>query len=203
MTEKEHKAFLRKWFRCPTLTTERLTLRRLLAKDRAFHISLDTNPDVMQFIHHGLMPREMARFMADIKIEAARRNANLHRWIIERTDDQARLGWVELSKYEQGYQPGAKGDDIQIAYQLAPSFWYCGYATEACRAVIAYGFDSLTLDRVAAFARPENCRSTHLLEKLGFLGRGKCRDDAGHHCGFYYLTRKRWQALHQIRNPSR
>jgi hypothetical protein len=51
----------------------------------------------------------------------------------------------------------------------------------------------MKLDRVVAFARPENVRSISVLQKLGFLPEGDCTDYAGTDCSFYFLPRERWR----------
>jgi [ribosomal protein S5]-alanine N-acetyltransferase len=54
-----------------------------------------------------------------------------------------------------------------IGYELNPEYWGRGYATEAARAMLRYGFDSLGLHRVWAECNADNTASAHVLEKLG------------------------------------
>jgi [ribosomal protein S5]-alanine N-acetyltransferase len=54
-----------------------------------------------------------------------------------------------------------------IGYELNPEYWGHGYATEAARAMLSYGFDQLDLHRVWAQCNAENIGSAHILEKLG------------------------------------
>jgi ribosomal-protein-alanine N-acetyltransferase len=61
--------------------------------------------------------------------------------------------------------PGARVADI--GYELAPDEWGHGYATEAARAIVAFGFDTLGLHRIAASCVADNAASAHVLEKLG------------------------------------
>ncbi len=64
-----------------------------------------------------------------------------------------------------------------IGYELAPWFWGHGYATEAARAVVAFGFDTLTLHRIWAECVAENTASVHVLEKLGMQQEGHLREN--------------------------
>src|SRR3954447_19966306 len=81
--------------RCPTLTTNRLTLRLLRPDDQEFLASLDSDRNVMQFVHSGPLTREEARHFADLQIQLAPTCRHLHKWLVERSEDHTRLGWVE------------------------------------------------------------------------------------------------------------
>jgi len=74
-----------------------------------------------------------------------------------------------------------QSDDVSLGYQLMPTYWNRGIATEAARPLLAYAFEILGFDRVFAFAHPRNGRSARVLEKLGFRERAGIhhRDDAG------------------------
>ena len=56
---------------------------------------------------------------------------------------------------------------IKIGYALSRSYWNRGFATEAARRVIEYGFDALRLNRIAAYCRLDNVASARVLEKAG------------------------------------
>ena len=45
--------------------------------------------------------------------------------------------------------------------------WGHGYATEAARAALAYGFDELALDEIVSFTVPANVPSQRVMERLG------------------------------------
>lgn len=51
-----------------------------------------------------------------------------------------------------------------------------GYATDAARTLIAYGFDRLGLHRVTAAVGPDNTASLAVLKHLGFAPEGRLRD---------------------------
>ena len=57
--------------------------------------------------------------------------------------------------------------EIEVDFIIARSFWGCGYATEAARAALTYGFETLNLDRIIALAKPENVASCRVIEKIG------------------------------------
>lgn len=59
--------------------------------------------------------------------------------------------------------------EAEIGYELNPDFWGNGYATEAARAMLAFGFRDLNLRRVTAMCVAENHASARVLEKLGLV----------------------------------
>ncbi|HYZ20483.1 MAG TPA: GNAT family N-acetyltransferase [Gaiellaceae bacterium] len=59
------------------------------------------------------------------------------------------------------------GPEIEVGYRFLEPHWGNGYATEAARAAIAFGFDELRLDRIVAVTLPDNYGSRRVLEKCG------------------------------------
>jgi RimJ/RimL family protein N-acetyltransferase len=64
-----------------------------------------------------------------------------------------------------------------IGYVLAPGVWGQGYATEATRALLTFGFQSLALHRIWATCDVENRASMRVLEKLGMEQEGLLRQN--------------------------
>ena len=56
----------------------------------------------------------------------------------------------------------------EIAYYFNPLYWKKGYAYEACKAVINYGFEQLKLEYITAQIDEANTDSRKLVERLGF-----------------------------------
>jgi len=55
----------------------------------------------------------------------------------------------------------------ELGYAFAPWVWGRGYATEATRALIRFGFSYLRLDLIEAYAMVENLASCRVLAKAG------------------------------------
>ncbi len=68
-----------------------------------------------------------------------------------------------------GFIQRENATDIEIGYAFLPTFQQKGYASEAVKATLAYGFESLKLERIIAVARANNFSSIKLLEKLDFI----------------------------------
>src|SRR5215207_2181655 len=122
-----------------TLETERLRLRPLTLDDvDAYYECITRDPDVMRYLPGGL-PRQRAD--AEWVITYFMRHAELHSfgiWCVEEKSSGKLIGHAGLE-----YIPGAS--EIEIAYTLAKAYWGRGLASEAARASLSYGFESLDL----------------------------------------------------------
>ena len=67
-----------------------------------------------------------------------------------------------------------------IGYELNPRTWGRGYATEAARAILGFGFDELGLHRVWAECVADNTGSARVLEKLGMRREAHFREHQWH-----------------------
>lgn len=56
---------------------------------------------------------------------------------------------------------------VEVDFVIARRFWGKGYATEAARAALAFGFNILELDRIIGLAKPDNIASRRVIEKIG------------------------------------
>lgn len=80
------------------------------------------------------------------------------------------------------------GPEIEVGYHFAREAWGKGYATEAARACVEYGFNKLGLHRIVGVVLPSNVRSQRVLENAGLVRRGM-----GHYYGkdlLYYVAER-------------
>nr|WP_207720978.1 GNAT family N-acetyltransferase [Clostridium gasigenes] len=66
----------------------------------------------------------------------------------------------------------------EIGYVFNPAYYGKGYATEACKRVLKYGFEQLGAHRVIGKCNPENTPSSRLLERLLMIREGHFRKPA-------------------------
>ncbi|MCP4387159.1 MAG: GNAT family N-acetyltransferase, partial [Gammaproteobacteria bacterium] len=59
-------------------------------------------------------------------------------------------------------------DDVDLGFAFLPDHRRHGYALEASRAVLEYGFRTRDLKRIVAIVSPQNTASAKLLYQLGF-----------------------------------
>ena len=67
---------------------------------------------------------------------------------------------------------GVLAEYFEIGWQLRPSSWGFGYASEAAAPVIRYAFEELNLPMLLAITQPENKRSVALAKRLGMQSDG-------------------------------
>ena len=64
----------------------------------------------------------------------------------------------------------------EIEYCIGTGYQGRGYATEATKAVICYGFDSIHFNKIQICVRPSNTSSRKVIEKCGFTYEGILRE---------------------------
>ena len=89
-------------------------------------------------------------------------------WAVETKETGAYIGQCEYYQYEaEGWEA-----ESEIGDHYLPASWNRGYGTEAARAVLAYGFGTIGLDRVIARVVQENVGSWRIAEKAGMRFEG-------------------------------
>jgi ribosomal-protein-alanine N-acetyltransferase len=78
--------------------------------------------------------------------------------------------------------------EVEVDFVVARDFWGRGYATEAAKAALIYGFDALKLDRIIALAKPENVASRRVIEKIG-MRYVKHAEYWGITCAYYEISK--------------
>jgi ribosomal-protein-alanine N-acetyltransferase len=80
------------------------------------------------------------------------------------------IGSIELRVVSREHRRG------EIGYVLAHEWWGHGYATEATRRLLAFGFNELGLHKICATCDPENRASVAVLTKNGMQQEGVLRE---------------------------
>ncbi|MEM8859762.1 MAG: GNAT family N-acetyltransferase [Chloroflexota bacterium] len=74
-----------------------------------------------------------------------------------------------------------------MGYMISPDNWGKGYATEACQAVLAHGFEQLAHDRVELWINEANGASRRVAEKLGFKLKGRIPQKYSHETEYHFM----------------
>jgi RimJ/RimL family protein N-acetyltransferase len=64
-------------------------------------------------------------------------------------------------------EEGLKTGGVEIGWRLAPQYWGKGYATEAAKRLLRFGFEELALEEIISFAVKGNQKSFAIMERLG------------------------------------
>ena len=88
-------------------------------------------------------------------------------------------------------------EEIEIFYGLAKEYWGKGLATEAGKAVLHYGFDTIGLDEIVAVTHSANVASIRVIEKLGLIYKKKVQGlpkkySSYEGCLYYSLSRDKY-----------
>ncbi len=153
----------------PVLTTERLRLRPFTLLDA---------PEIQRLAG----AREVAA--GTLRIPHPYPDGLAEAWVLsqrgayERGEDLA----LAIVRLEDGALVGAIGlafarDDghAELGYWIGVPYWGRGYATEAARAVLSYGFRALGLQRIHARHFASNPASGRVLRKIGMTYEGRQR----------------------------
>ena len=146
----------------PTLHTNRLLLRRWQEDDLAPFAELNSDPVAMEYF-----PRLMSEAQTESMIEGMEAHFEEHGyglWALELNLTRAFIGFTGLSVpgFEAAFTPA-----VEVDWRLFPKYWGSGYATEASREGMRFGFEVAGLEQIVSFTVPANRRSCRVMERIG------------------------------------
>ncbi len=150
------------------LETARLLLREYILSDADNYFKLKSCPEVWKYSTNSVITDK----------EASTRDL-----AVISSYSKSGSGFCALILKETGEYIGEAGvlsinqnvNRCVIGYNLLPAFWGRGLATEISKALVAYAFDNLEMERVEALALKDNRGSCRVLEKSGLLMEGVLR----------------------------
>lgn len=146
----------------PERTTERLLLRAFRDADRNRFVAMNADPVVMEHLPSAL-DRPASDALLD-RIANGWNSEGLGLWAVERVADGRLLGFTGLSRptFEAHFTPA-----VEVGWRLSKDAWGHGYATEAARAALEFGFDEIGIDEIVSFTVPANVPSRRVMDRLG------------------------------------
>lgn len=140
------------------IETERLILRKFDEGDTDVVFALRSDTEMMRYIREPQNRQETVNWInlisshwQDAKIGFCA--------VVEKQSDRV-IGWCGLWRLKET-------GETEVGYAIDKNFQRRGYAREAAKAFLIYGFEVLNLDEIVAVARPENTASRRVMEKLG------------------------------------
>ena len=179
----------------PTITTERLVLRRWSIADRAALAALNADPEVMEHFPGVLTAEESFQMLQRIELHFEEFGFGL--WAVNTIWMPRLIGFCGLAvpTFRTHFTPA-----VEIGWRFARSEWGNGYATEAGRAALEFGFEQAGLEEILSWTVPANQRSQGVMSRLGmrrapefdfdhprFLDDGRLRRHV-----VYRMTREDW-----------
>jgi len=137
-------------------------LRRWRDSDREPFARLNADPEVMRYFARPLDRAESDALIDRIEARFDERGYGL--WVVERRADGTFLGFTGLAyqDFEAPFTPC-----VEVGWRLDSFAWGNGYATEAARAAIRFGFELARLDEIVSFTTESHMASRRVMERLG------------------------------------
>lgn len=145
-----------------TINTERLLIRPLAANDADFIVELLNDPSFIQNIgdRNVRTMEDAEKYILNGPVASYEKNGfGLCLVVLKETGES--IGMCGLIQRDQL-------DDVDLGYAYLPRFWGKGYAVEAAKATLEFGWQTVGLKRIVAITDPSNTPSNRVLEKLGF-----------------------------------
>jgi len=139
--------------------SERLLFREFTLEDAELLYELNSDPEVTKYVHEPSTTKENAEDIIR-NIILPQYGLKLGRWAVHIKYTEEFIGWAGL-KYI------AEREIIDLGYRFKKEYWGRGYATEAAKTCISYGFTHLGLERIVAQAHVENTGSLNVIKKCG------------------------------------
>ena len=150
----------------PILHTERLVLRPFMLEDA---------PDVQRFAGDRDVASTTSAIPHPYEDGMAEEWISTHKAKFEKgTGVNLAITLKDTEKLEDTILIGAIDLRIdqtekiaELGYWIGKPYWNCGYATEAAKAIVTYGFDVIGLTNIHAFYFKRNPASGRVLQKIG------------------------------------
>ncbi len=172
----------------PTITTERLKLRPFEVTDARSIQRLAGAEEIAATTLN--IPHPYKRGMAEgwMRGQAADWHERTNLVLAITTENNGLVGAISL-KLEITHRRA------ELGYWIGVPFWNRGYATEAAEAMIFFGFNELSLNRIEAQFFGENVASGRVMQKIGMTYEGVLREYVVK--GYALLDSVRYAILHK------
>ena len=135
------------------------TQRARLRERRAFYATLNNGTGVW-----AIVPRATGRVVGTALLKQ-----------LPRSTAEFERGTDASHPFTSSTNPADLTDDYEVGWHLARAHWGHGYATEAARALVDYGFGVLNLETIFAVVNPANAASIRVTQRLGMTPLGRTR----------------------------
>lgn len=150
----------------PTLTTERLTLRRMKTADASDMYEYSRLPAVTEYLlwdpHRS--PEQTKDYLH--YVQKCYRAGDFYDWAVISNKDKKMIGTCGFTTLDFNH------NCAEIGYVLNPDYWGCGIAAEAVRRVMDFAFMELNIHRIEAKYIIGNENSRRVMEKCGMSFEG-------------------------------
>ena len=144
------------------LETERLILRPFMEEDIEPTYQMNLDPEVSKYTGDGgVVDRAEIERRITEDVMGDYRKHGFGRLAVTLKTENILIGFCGL-KYLDDL------DVVDLGYRLNRNYWGQGFATEAAKVCLDFGFKKLNLSQIIGLVLPENIASIRVLDKLGF-----------------------------------
>jgi RimJ/RimL family protein N-acetyltransferase len=179
------------------ILTERLRLREFVPEDVTAVFTYQNDPRYLRYYAWTKRTekdvRQFLQMFLDAQQETPRRKYQL---AVTLRESGQLIGNCGIRRQT------AVDHEANMGYELDPEHWGHGYATEAARAIVRFGFEQLQVHRIWADVVSENSGSINVLEKLGMKREGQLRQNQWMKGRWwdtfiYAILEQEWQTIKQ------
>ena len=143
------------------IRTQRLVLREWREADLAPWAAINADPQVREHLGGPLTRAQSDASVARFTAALAERGYGW--WAVEERATRSLIGFAGLDPVDDTLPV----DGVEIGWRLARAAWGHGYATEAARATLTFGFETLALPEILAITTTGNLRSQAVMRRIG------------------------------------
>jgi len=180
------------------IITERLILRQWRNDDRELFHRINSDDRVMQYFPIRRSRAQSDALMDEFRQMVAKLGYGFAAVEIAETGECAGFAGIMPAELVSVVPSGS----VEIGWRLAAEFWGKGYATEAAKAWLRFGFVEADLDTIMSYAVAANTPSIAVMRRIGMMpgnprtfrnpNIGEDQPDL-QNCVLYNVTRTEWQ----------
>lgn len=154
-----------------TIDTQRLVLRRFKYSDDEAMLKYWISDEKIQSLYSEPVytTKEEVKELLDKYIGSYEKD-DYYRWAIIKKSSSECIGQIAY------FLVDSRNNFAEIEYCIGSHFQCKGFATEATKAVIEYGFNQMNLHKVQICTKTINAPSRRVIEKCGLTYEGTLRD---------------------------
>ena len=149
------------------IETQRVLLRKFEHADLEGMYSLHSNPVVHTFLGNQVISKRDEADALITYIQQQYLDFGVGRWACIEKSTNKFMGWCGIKFVTESENNQSHFYDI--GYRFLPEFWHQGYAKEAAKPCVEYGFNSLNLSKIIGTCHINNIASQKVLQHCGLI----------------------------------
>ena len=154
----------------PTISTERLVLRRIKGDDVEDMYEYSSDARVTEYLTWSPHPDKTYTLEYISYLQSRYRTGDFYDWAVVLKDSGKMIGTCGFTRFDYA------NNSAEIGYVLNTEYHGQGIATEAVKKVLEFGFEKLCLNRIEGKYMVENAASRRVMEKCFMTFEGVRRE---------------------------